>query len=55
MKKVTLPKFPVGGGCQCGKVRYLLKGAPLTSFTFAIARSARTVFVGFRQVDAGAR
>jgi hypothetical protein len=26
---VTLPDFPVAGGCQCGAVRYVLKGPPL--------------------------
>ena len=25
---MTLPEFPVGGGCQCGAVRYRLKAAP---------------------------
>ncbi len=28
MKKVSLPKFPVKGGCQCGKVRYALRNPP---------------------------
>lgn len=26
---MKLPPFPVEGGCQCGAVRYRLKGAPL--------------------------
>jgi len=26
--RMTLPKFPVEGGCQCGAVRYRLKAAP---------------------------
>ena len=32
MQKVTLPTFPVAGGCQCGKVRYTLKAPPLTLY-----------------------
>jgi hypothetical protein len=32
MEKVTLPKFPVHGGCQCGKVRYALKAPPVTFY-----------------------
>lgn len=28
MMKITLPAFPVEGGCQCGAVRYRLKAAP---------------------------
>ena len=32
MQKVTLPNFPVTGGCQCGKVRYALKAPPLTLY-----------------------
>lgn len=26
---MKLPQFPIEGGCQCGALRYLLKGAPL--------------------------
>ena len=26
---MRLPQFPVEGGCQCGALRYRLKGAPL--------------------------
>lgn len=26
---MKLPQFPVGGGCQCGAVRYELRAAPL--------------------------
>ena len=29
---VTLPEFPVAGGCQCGAVRYALNGAPLAVY-----------------------
>jgi hypothetical protein len=32
MQKVTLPTFPVSGGCQCGKIRYKLKAPPLTLY-----------------------
>jgi hypothetical protein len=32
MQKVTLPIFPVYGGCQCGNIRYKLKAAPLTFY-----------------------
>ena len=32
MNRVTLPEFPIHGGCQCGKVRYALKAAPLTLY-----------------------
>lgn len=32
MQKVTLPAFPVTGGCQCGEVRYTLKAPPLTLY-----------------------
>ena len=32
MQKLTLPTFPVAGGCQCLKVRYTLKAAPLTLY-----------------------
>ena len=32
MPKVTLPNFPVAGGCQCGSVRYALKGPPVTFY-----------------------
>lgn len=32
MRKVTLPAFPITGGCQCGKVRYTLKAPPLTFY-----------------------
>jgi hypothetical protein len=32
MQKVTLPKFSITGGCQCGKVRYTLKAPPLTLY-----------------------
>ena len=32
MEKVTLPKFPVHGGCQCGKIRYALKAPPVTFY-----------------------
>ncbi len=28
MNKVTLPEFPIKGGCQCGKIRYTLKAPP---------------------------
>jgi hypothetical protein len=28
MKAVTLPDFPITGGCQCGKLRYSLKSPP---------------------------
>src|SRR5262245_37364257 len=31
-RKMPLPKFPVEGGCQCGAVRYRLKGSPLTVY-----------------------
>ena len=29
---VTLPAFPVAGGCQCGAVRYVLNGPPLAVY-----------------------
>ena len=29
---VTLPTFPVQGGCQCGAVRYTLKAPPITFY-----------------------
>jgi hypothetical protein len=29
---VTLPEFPVAGGCQCGAVRYTLSGPPLAVY-----------------------
>jgi hypothetical protein len=29
---VTLPKFPVEGGCQCGAVRYALSEGPLAVY-----------------------
>lgn len=32
MPKVTLPTFPVTGGCQCGNIRYTLKAPPLTLY-----------------------
>ncbi len=32
MDKVTLPQFPISGGCQCGAVRYTLKAAPLVFY-----------------------
>jgi hypothetical protein len=32
MRKLTLPAFPVHGGCQCGKVRYTLNAPPLTLY-----------------------
>ena len=32
MRKVTLPAFPISGGCQCGAVRYALKAPPLTFY-----------------------
>jgi hypothetical protein len=32
MQKVTLPIFPVHGGCQCGNIRYKLKAPPLTLY-----------------------
>lgn len=32
MQKVTLPTFPVTGGCQCGGIRYALKAPPLTLY-----------------------
>jgi hypothetical protein len=32
LEKVSLPSFPVSGGCQCGAVRYRLKGAPVTFY-----------------------
>ena len=32
MQKVTLPTFPLTGGCQCGGVRYALKAPPLTLY-----------------------
>jgi hypothetical protein len=32
MQKVTLPAFPLTGGCQCGKVRYALKAPPVTFY-----------------------
>jgi hypothetical protein len=32
MRKLTLPTFPISGGCQCGKVRYGLKAPPLTLY-----------------------
>jgi hypothetical protein len=28
MNMVTLPRFPVAGGCQCRKIRYSLRKAP---------------------------
>ena len=32
MMKVTLPDLPLEGGCQCGQLRYRLKGKPLTFY-----------------------
>jgi hypothetical protein len=32
LEKLSLPSFPVSGGCQCGAVRYRLKGAPVTFY-----------------------
>ncbi len=32
MDRVTLPAFPILGGCQCGAVRYSLKAAPLVFY-----------------------
>jgi hypothetical protein len=32
MTKVTLPEFPVEGGCACGAVRYQLTAAPVALF-----------------------
>ena len=29
---MTLPDFPVSGGCQCGTIRYELRGAPLAVY-----------------------
>ena len=29
---VTLPTFPLQGGCQCGAVRYTLKAAPIAFY-----------------------
>ena len=29
---MTMPEFPVEGGCQCGAVRYRLTGAPLAVY-----------------------
>lgn len=29
---MTLPAFPIEGGCQCGAVRYRITGAPLTVY-----------------------
>lgn len=29
---VRLPDFPVAGGCQCGAIRYELRGAPLAVY-----------------------
>ena len=29
---MTLPEFPVEGGCQCGAVRYRLKASPLSVY-----------------------
>lgn len=31
--KITLPKFPIEGGCACGAVRYRLTAAPATIYT----------------------
>lgn len=30
--EITLPQFPVEGGCQCGAVRYRLLGPPLAAY-----------------------
>ena len=32
MQKVTLPALPVTGGCQCGRVRYVLNAPPITLY-----------------------
>ena len=29
---MTLPEFPVAGGCQCGAIRYTLNGPPLAVY-----------------------
>ncbi len=29
---VVVPALPLAGGCQCGRVRYLVKAAPLTFY-----------------------
>lgn len=32
MDKVTLPKYPITGGCQCGSMRYELNGPPVVFY-----------------------
>jgi hypothetical protein len=32
LRKVTIPPLPLTGGCQCGRVRYRLTGAPVTFY-----------------------
>lgn len=32
MTTISLPKFPIEGGCLCGAVRYRLSGAPLAAY-----------------------
>lgn len=31
-QKITLPAFPVEGGCQCGAVRYRISASPLSVY-----------------------
>lgn len=32
MQQVKLPGLPIGGGCQCGAVRYRITGRPVTFY-----------------------